>query len=119
LGQYAWMDTAVQAYIDAIPPDRRPLFDRVTALVLDEFPDANVVLTYQIPTYVVGTRRLHVGSWKHGLSLYGWSSKGDNGFLDRHPELSSGRGTIRLSPAAAAAIADDEFRGLIRASLGT
>ncbi len=119
MGQYAWMDDKVQAYLDAIPADRRPLFDRVAGLVLDEFPDAIVVLSYRIPTYVVGARRLHVGSWKHGLSLYGWRSGSDDGFIARHPELNTGKGTIALSPEAAAGIADEEFRSLIRASLGS
>jgi hypothetical protein len=46
-----------------------------------------VVLSYKIPTYVVGRRRLFVGVWKHGLSVYGWDQGRDAGFIARHPEL--------------------------------
>ena len=35
-------------------------------------PEADVALSYAMPTYQVGTNRLHVGVWKHGVSLYGW-----------------------------------------------
>jgi hypothetical protein len=47
-------DHAVQAYIDAIAPEQRPLFDRLHGLVLEMRPDAEVVISYQIPTYKVG-----------------------------------------------------------------
>jgi uncharacterized protein YdhG (YjbR/CyaY superfamily) len=111
------MDDAVRDYIDAIPPGHRPLFDRLHRLVLEGRPDATVVLSYQMPTYKVGGRRLFVGAWKHGISIYGWAQGGDAGFVGRHPELKTGRGTIQLRPEDAAAIADDEFRDLIRAAL--
>ncbi len=38
--------------------------------------------------------------------------------FERHPELRSGQGTIRLRPEEAAALADDELPTLIRAVLG-
>lgn len=99
------MDDAARGYIDAIPPASRPLFDRMHRLVLEAHPDAIVVLSYKMPTYVVGDRRLHVGVWKHGLSIYGWSVGRDAGFASRHPELDSGKGTLRLPHQAAAQIA--------------
>lgn len=114
----AQADRAVQEYIDAIPPEHRALFDRLHRLILEAQPGATVVLSYQIPTYRVGARRLHVGAWKHGVSLYGWQQGGDAGFTSRHPDLRTGKGTIRLRPEDAAGIADDEFRALARAALG-
>jgi hypothetical protein len=74
-----------------------------------------VVLSYKMPTYVVGERRLHVGAWQHGVSIYGWEPGRDAGFAARHPELDSGKGTLRLTHAAAAAVPDDELRDLLRA----
>ncbi|HYS30358.1 MAG TPA: DUF1801 domain-containing protein, partial [Candidatus Limnocylindria bacterium] len=62
------MDAAVRDYIDAIAPEHRPLFDRLHRLVLEAHPDASVVLSYKIPTYKVGSRRLFLGAWKHGVS---------------------------------------------------
>ncbi|MCW2679594.1 MAG: hypothetical protein JWM62_995 [Frankiales bacterium] len=111
------MDGDVQEYVDAIPARTRALFDRLHALVLEAYPSARVVLSYRMPTYVVGDRRLHVGAWKHGLSVYGWEHGRDAGFAARHPELDSGKGTLRLPLAAAAQLPDEELRALVAAAL--
>jgi uncharacterized protein YdhG (YjbR/CyaY superfamily) len=111
------VDDAVRAYIDAIPAEHRPLFDRLHRLVLEARPDAAVVLSYQIPTYKVGRRRLFLGAWRHGISIYGWQAGRDAGFTNRHPGLVTGKGTIRLRPEDAAGIDDDELRDLARAAL--
>jgi len=111
------MDQAVQDYIDAIAPERRPLFDRIHRLVLEAQPDARVLLSYQMPTYEVGRYRLYVGVWKHGLSFYGWQQGRDAGFAARHPELVTSKGTIKLRPDDALRIPDDELRDLLRAAL--
>jgi uncharacterized protein YdhG (YjbR/CyaY superfamily) len=111
------MDDAVRDYIDAIAPQHRPLFDRLHRLVLEAHPDAAVVLSYQMPTYKVGGRRLFVGVWKHGVSIYGWQQGRDADFIARHPELKRSKGTIRLRPEDAAGIPDEEFRDLVRAAL--
>jgi uncharacterized protein YdhG (YjbR/CyaY superfamily) len=112
------MDDAVRDYIDAIPREHRPLFDRIHRLVLETHPDAALGLSYKMPTYRVGRRRLFVGAWKHGVSIYGWGQGGDAGFTARHPELRTSRGTIQLRPADAERIPDDELRDLVRAALG-
>ena len=111
------MDDAVRAYVEAIAPEHRPLFDRLHRLVLEAHPDAAVVLSYQMPTYKVGRRRLFLGVWRHGVSVYGWQEGHDAGFSGRHPELVTGKGTIRLRPTDAARIGDDELRDLARAAL--
>jgi uncharacterized protein YdhG (YjbR/CyaY superfamily) len=111
------MDEAVQSYIDGMDPAHRPLFDRIHRLILAAHPDAAVVLSYQMPTYKVGRRRLSVGAWQHGISIYGWRQDRDGGFVARHPELKTSKGTIQLRPQDAAAIADDELVGLVGAAL--
>ncbi len=111
------MDHAAEEYINAIPSERRPLFDRMHRLIVESHPDARVVISYNMPTYKVGDRRLYVGVWKHGISLYGWGDGEDGGFTDRHPELSSGKGTIRITPKAAETITDDELRALVTGAL--
>lgn len=107
----------VQAYIDGIAPEYRPLFDRIHHLILDERPGTEVVLSYKIPTYRAGRRRIHVGVWKHGVSLYGWPQDDDGGFAARHPGLRTSKGTLQLRPEDAATISDDEIRKLVRSAL--
>jgi uncharacterized protein YdhG (YjbR/CyaY superfamily) len=113
------MDAAARDYIDGMAPEHRPLFDRLHRLILEAHPDVEVAFSYQMPTFKRGSRRLNVGSWKHGLSIYGWRQDADAGLLERHPQLRTGKGTIQLTPEAAAAIADDELRDFLRATLNT
>lgn len=109
---------AAREYIDGIDARHRSLFDRVHDLILAAYPQVAVVISYQLPTYRVGSRRLYLGVWQHGISLYGWSPGQDDGFTARHPDLRSGKGTIRIRPQDAAGITDDELAGLVRAALG-
>ncbi|WP_035791773.1 iron chaperone [Kitasatospora mediocidica] len=111
------MDRETQDYINGIAADHRPLFDRLHRLILEAHPEAEVGLSYGMPTYKVGRRRLYVGVWAHGVSLYGWRHGRDTGFAARHPEFTAGKATIRLRPDDAAAIPDDELRDLVRAAL--
>lgn len=109
---------AVRQYIDAIDPAFRPLFKRLQGLILAVAPEAVVVLSYGMPAYQAGRRRLHLGVWKHGISLYGWPQERAAGFISRHPELRTSKGTIQLRPQDAAGFGDDELLDLIRVSLG-
>ena len=110
------MTDDVAAYIDAIDAARRPLFDRVHRLVTDVQPDAEVVLSYKMPTYVAGSRRLHVGVWKHGLSFYGWEHGREGGLVVRHPHLDNGKGTLRLPVVEAVHLSDGELRAFLAAA---
>jgi hypothetical protein len=102
----------------SIPAEHRPLFDRIHGLVLALHPEAEVRLSYGMPTYVAGDHRLYVGAWRHGISFYGWAAGADDGFAERHPELLSGKGTLRLRPEDADAVSDTELTGFVLAVLG-
>ena len=115
-GESGVVDEAVRRYRDGIACPYQPLFDRLHQLIVSTCPDAEVTLSYGMPTYRVGRRRFNVGAWKHGLSLY-VSPRRDGGFSARHPELAAGKGTIKLTIEDAARIPDQEFRELARAAL--
>jgi uncharacterized protein YdhG (YjbR/CyaY superfamily) len=112
------VDEAVRSYLDGIDPEFRPLFDRIHRLVMAAYPDAAVVLSYRIPTYKLGRRKLHVGVWKHGVSLYGWPQDRVGDFTARHPSLRTSKGTIQLRPQDAAGISDEDLSSLVSAALG-
>ena len=112
------MDAEAQTYIDGIAPEHRPLFDRVHRLILTAYPEADVASAYGMPSYRVGERRLHVGVWRHGVSLYGWDREAGADLLSRHPGLLSGKATLRLRSQEARDVTDDELTALVRASLG-
>ena len=108
----------VQTYLDGIAAEHRPMWDRVERLVRALHPDVELRITYDMPTFVVGEHRLPVGVWKHGLSLYGLHESNDAGFTTRHPELSSGRGTVKLPTERADDFSDDELEATLKAVLG-
>jgi uncharacterized protein YdhG (YjbR/CyaY superfamily) len=110
-------DDDVEAYMTAIAPEQRALFDRLHTIILAEHPGAEVALSYGMPSYRVGKRRLNVGVWKHGVSIYGWRKDRDGGFVARHPALSSGKATIRIRPRDASEISDEELRALLGGAL--
>ena len=111
------MDEDLAAYIEGIPGEQRPLFDRLHTIVLGVHPDAEMALSYGMAGYRVGRRRLNLGVWKHGVSVYGWRNDRDGGFVARHPRLSSGKGTIRISARDAEEISDEELRALLGGAL--
>jgi uncharacterized protein YdhG (YjbR/CyaY superfamily) len=111
------MDAALQQYVDTAAARHRELFEHLHRLVVEAVPEAAVAISYGIPTYKVGRRRLFLGLWQHGVSIYGWRQGRDAGFVARHPELIAGKGTIRLRPEDAAGIPDKEFTDLFHAVL--
>jgi uncharacterized protein YdhG (YjbR/CyaY superfamily) len=108
---------AVQGYLDTMPREHREIADRIRRLVAEACPDALPGISYKMLCWRTGNHRLYLGSWKHGLSIYGWSQGREVAVTDRHPELKTSKGTIQLTPAAAAAVTDAELRSLIHAAL--
>ena len=111
------MDERISEYIAAAPPKHRALFERLHEIVVATHPEAKEDFAYKMPTYRVGKRRLNIGVWQHGISVYGWRRDNDGGFAERHPELLSGKSTIRLRPADADVLSDEELRGLLAGAL--
>jgi hypothetical protein len=111
------MDEDVRRYRDEMDGECRRVFDRLHRLIVEVCPDCEVLLSYGMPTYRAGRRRLNIAAWEHGLSVY-VSPNRDGGFSQRHPELAAGKGTLKLRPADAARIPDPEWQDLIRTALG-
>lgn len=114
--------TTAQECVAAVPDTHRAIFERVDRL-LREGRDLETDLSYGILRYrrpgPARARRpaLHLGVWKHGVSLYGWSADRDGGFGERHPDLLGGRGTLKLTQARAGKVPDEELRALFAAAL--
>jgi uncharacterized protein YdhG (YjbR/CyaY superfamily) len=103
----------VQAYVDALDAGHRRLFDHLQDLILHELPDAEVVISYQIPLYKVG--RLHVGlnaRRADGITLTTTSPDHIEAFRRRHPGFKTNKASIqfRLDDE----LPDDDIRDVIR-----
>ena len=54
------------------------------------------MISYRIPTYYVGRRRVYLGPWKEGVSLH--ATRGDliEYFKQRHPAIKTGKGSLNF-----------------------
>ena len=91
------MDEAVQRYVEAIPAEQRPLFDRLQSLILELYPDAEVVISYQVPTYKAKGGRVSLGLWKSGVSLYTTDPRHIEDFKTRHPAVKTGKASLNFT----------------------
>lgn len=90
------LDDAVKRFISAVPPDRRPLFDRLRVLIERLYPDATLSLRYGVPTYGTQAGWVALGYWKNDVSLYTNGRHNIAGFQTEHPRIKTGTGTINL-----------------------
>jgi uncharacterized protein YdhG (YjbR/CyaY superfamily) len=90
------VDEAVRIYVEAIPAEQRPLFDRLQSLILELYPEAEVVLSYQIPTYKAKGGRVSLGLWKEGVSLYTTDPEHIAAFKSNHPGVKSGKASLNF-----------------------
>jgi uncharacterized protein YdhG (YjbR/CyaY superfamily) len=62
---------SVDAYIAAQPAAVRLVLERIRAIIRKALPDAEEVISYQIPAYKLGGRTvIYVAGWKAHVSLY-------------------------------------------------
>ncbi|MHB0856633.1 MAG: DUF1801 domain-containing protein [Anaerolineae bacterium] len=90
------MNDQVQRFMNAVPEDRKPLFDRLHALILSLYPDAQIVISYQVPTYKVKSGWVALGYWKAGVSLYTNNPQHIAEFAARHPHIKTNKASINL-----------------------
>ncbi len=103
----------VQAYVDALDPPHRRLFDHLQRLILDELPDAEVVIAYQIPMYKVGRRRVGLNAGRaDGITLTTTSPDHIEAFKRRHPTFKTNKASIQFGLDDE--IPDDDVRDVVR-----
>ncbi len=109
------MDESVRKYVDAIPAERRPLFDQLQSLILDLYPDADVVISYQVPTYKAKGGRVSLGLWKDGVSLYTTGPEYIESFKARHPRIKTGKASINFGLADD--LPEEDVREVVRQAI--
>lgn len=90
------MKVEVQDYINAVTDERRALFDTLHALIMGLYPDADVVISYGIPTYRAKGGWAGLGYWKQGVSLYTNGPHHLAEFVEAHPRIKTGKGSINF-----------------------
>ena len=95
------MNEEVQRYVDAVTDERRLLFDKLHALIMGLYPDAEVVMWYRIPTYRAKSAWVGLGYYKDGVSLYTNGPHHLAEFKAEYPGIKTGKGSINLKVTAA------------------
>ena len=98
------MNKDVQRYIDAVPDDRKPLFERLQALILGLYPEAEIVISYQVPHYRAKSGGVALGYWKKGVSVY-VGTRPIAEFKVRYPAIKTGKGSINFKVTDAVPVA--------------
>jgi uncharacterized protein YdhG (YjbR/CyaY superfamily) len=88
---------SVDAYVAALPADRRLVVEEIRRRVLAVAPGATEVIRYDMPTWQLdGTSLVHAAAWKQHVSLYPVPPAGD-AQLDRDLAPYAGaKGTLKI-----------------------
>jgi uncharacterized protein YdhG (YjbR/CyaY superfamily) len=87
----------VTAYIAGFPQSVRTVLKRVRAIIRKTVPEADEMITYQIPTYKLhGRRLLYFAAWKEHYSLYPSNARLVAAFKRELDGYELSKGTIRF-----------------------
>ena len=86
----------VAEYRDAVADERHALFGQVEALILDLYPDAQVSIWYNLPSYNVKSGWVGLGYWKNGVSFYTNHPEHIASFKRQHPRIKTNTSSINL-----------------------
>jgi uncharacterized protein YdhG (YjbR/CyaY superfamily) len=90
------VDTKVQRFIDAVPKSRRPLFNKLQALILACYPKAEVLIWYGLLTYRTKSGWVALANKKDYVSLYTDSPSHIAGFKAKYPKAKTGKACINF-----------------------
>jgi uncharacterized protein YdhG (YjbR/CyaY superfamily) len=103
----------VRGYVDALDPAHRQLFDRLHDLILSVVPDAEVVISYQIPMYKVGRRHVGLNAGRaNGITLTTTSPDHIEAFRRRHPQFKTNKASVQFRFDDE--LPDDDIKDVIR-----
>ncbi len=95
-GKKRRVDPAVRKFIEAVKDERRLLYDQLEKVILGMYPDAEVVITYGVPTYKARSGRVGLAYWKEGVSFYPFSGSYLDEFRAKHPAIKTSKGTVNF-----------------------
>jgi uncharacterized protein YdhG (YjbR/CyaY superfamily) len=89
------MDKEARHYIDAVP-EGKAHFEQLHALILALYPEAEIGMSQQVPTYTAQSGWVAVGYWKYGISLYADDSHYINELKERYPGIRTENGGVHI-----------------------
>jgi uncharacterized protein YdhG (YjbR/CyaY superfamily) len=106
--------TAMDDYLDGLPPEQKTALARVRAVVEGVAPEAEEGVSYGMPAYLyAGRPLLGFRAAKRHLSVFPFSPAAIEAVKDRLGGFDLSKGTIRFSPDSP--VPDDVLADLVRA----
>ncbi len=88
--------TSIEDYINAFPPDVRPILQRVRQTIHEAVPEASETISYAIPTFdLQGKHLISFAGWKRHASVYPLPA-GDAAFQRAIAPYKRGKGSIQF-----------------------
>jgi uncharacterized protein YdhG (YjbR/CyaY superfamily) len=100
-------------YFAALPEDQRAALESLRAVIAAAVPDAELVMSYGVPTFKRGRPLVSLGAAKKHCAFYVMSPAVMDAFADELVGLDTSKGTIRFAPDAP--LPDDLVRRIVAA----
>ena len=90
------MHEDVKLYLAAVPADRKPLVDKLHALIVGLYPEAEIDMSYRMPTYKAKDGWVAIANQKRYVSLYTCGAHHLVDFKKKYPAIKTGKGCINF-----------------------
>jgi uncharacterized protein YdhG (YjbR/CyaY superfamily) len=90
------MKREVRSYLAAVPKERKPLVNRLHELIVELYPDAEIDMSYRMPTYKAEEGWVALANQKQYVSLYTCGAHHLAEFKSKHPKIKTGKGCINF-----------------------
>ncbi len=90
------MNPEVENYIKSVPIERSERFNTLHLLIIELYPAAIVDMSYKMPTYKVGEGWVALANQKSYISLYTCGYHHIESFIEKHPNIKTGKGCINF-----------------------
>ena len=88
----------VDEYLARVPPKFRPVLQRLRKTIQAAAPDAEEVISYQMPAYRRNGMLVYFAAFEHHCSLFVASDRVRRQFGAELKPFMSGKGTLRFTP---------------------
>ena len=90
------MSKEVREYLAAVPEDRKRIVTKLHELIIGLYPNAEVDMSYKMPTYTVNNGWVALANQKHYVSLYTCVAQHIAEFKQQYPKIKTGKGCINF-----------------------
>ena len=88
--------SAIDLYLKSVPKQRLERYTSIHKLIMRLYPDAQVDMSYKMPTYRHGEGWVALANQKNYISLYTCSESHIKPYKNKHPQQKTGKGCINF-----------------------